>query len=310
MRKSTSSRPSVPPGARKEHTDTHLVRRIGGGRRDHRRLLLLHPAYAARQLCDDRWHPARPRTGPADRRPAGRASGTARRGLAGVPPGAHQAAATAHRDLSRRLVGHRRCRRPHPYPMAQVPHGPLLTLTARWPLAFARAENAPVRRLDGAVAGAQAATDTAGTGTSCLPHLAGRSRRPGAWPPRRALGRCYPCRHWCLDCSASLGYAGDLADSRRAASIQASVLAVAGEVLNSPSRGQPGRTAHQPRTLGGGYARVASLSFVLALGLYLGALVVGVVLLPVLVLGPDLLIELIFAGPLARIAASLLQLAY
>lgn len=48
----------------------------------------------------------------------------------------------------------------------------------------------------------------------------------------------------------------------------------------------------------------------LAFGLYLGALAVGAVLLPLLVLGPELVMELIPAGSLTQVAADLLQLGY
>jgi membrane protein len=48
----------------------------------------------------------------------------------------------------------------------------------------------------------------------------------------------------------------------------------------------------------------------LAFGLYLGALAVGAVLLPVLVLGPDLLIDLAPAGSLTQAASTLIELGY
>lgn len=140
-----------------------------------------------------------------------------------------------------------------------------------------------------------------------------------------------------------VGYLGELADPAVVERIQASVLALAGEVL-TPRAVDNLVEPLVSRVLERGYASIASLGFVLSLwsgsaamsayvrtitiaydmrdlrsawkgrllafGLYLGALGVGAVLLPVLVLGPDLLIELAPTGSLTRATSALLQLAY
>lgn len=140
-----------------------------------------------------------------------------------------------------------------------------------------------------------------------------------------------------------VGYLGELADPAVVDRIQTSVLALAGDVLTPRAV----NNLVEPlvnRALERGYASIASLGFglslwsgsaamsayvrtitiaydmpdlrsawksrLLALGLYLGALGVGIVLLPVLVLGPGLLIELAPTGSLTRATSALLQLAY
>ena len=140
-----------------------------------------------------------------------------------------------------------------------------------------------------------------------------------------------------------VGYLSQLAGPEVVERIRASVLDVAGEVL-APQAVDDVVQPLTMRVLERGYASIASLGFVLSLwsgsaamgayvrtitiaydmprlrsawkgrllafGLYLGALGVGAVLLPVLVLGPDLLVDLAPAGSLTQATSTLIQLGY
>lgn len=140
-----------------------------------------------------------------------------------------------------------------------------------------------------------------------------------------------------------VGYVSHLAGPEVVERIRDSVLAVTGEVL-APQAVDDVVQPLTTRVLERGYASIASLGFVLSLwsgsaamgayvrtitiaydmphlrsawkgrllafGLYLGALAVGAALLPVLVLGPDLLIDLAPAGSLTQATSAVVELAY